>query len=112
MIAGYVPHPESMQIEGKQPTWQPATNGTPVIIPGTNSEEEEFGAQKLGFSTERRSNAYRWKMLVRTDDSYESWIVRFLNMIGKLAQIPGELRKAHLLMVTWKDLFIEHPTKS
>ena len=47
-------------------------------------------------------------MLTRQDGEYKALIVRFLNMIGELAQTPEDVEKAHLLLATWKDVFVEN----
>ena len=53
-------------------------------------------------------NQYRREILTHQDEEYKAWNARFPNCIGELAQTPEDVEKAHLLLATWKDIFVEN----
>lgn len=55
-----------------------------MIDPEISPEEENFEAQRLGFSTERHSTSYRHAMKSDRDEVDNAWISKFPKIIGKL----------------------------
>ena len=73
-----------------------------------SGEEEDFEAQKLGFPTTRRPEAYRRTMVEQPDEDFEQWMSKFPNIVGNLATTDDQVKRAKCLIATWKDIFVEN----
>ena len=81
-----------------------------IMISNANlhlEKNESFKKDHLNFLTQRRSSKYRRSLFTTDISKFESWFIRFSNMLNSTLKNAKQIQKIKIFFETWKNFFVE-----